>query len=180
MKRNRLILCALALVIAMLCTGLTGCDEPKDELQKDPTTQATTQPATQPSEPTTPSDPAQEIPGSESGIVERDPTQPTDPVDPTVPTDPTDPTNPTEPPKEETKPTEGDKPVEPPKEDGDEMTYKKYEALSEEDKAAFRNTFATRKEFLNWYKTAKQAYEDSQQKVTIGPGEGLNIGDYIK
>lgn len=150
----------------LLCAGLNGCEDTDVNINvnsNQETDQPTTEPTTQPEESTTGGGTIPEPPGPDSGIVERDPTQSA---------------NPTDPPKEELDPPEEETPVEPPK--VEEMTYKKYEALSEDEKMAFQSTFASRREFLNWYKAAKKAYEDSQQHVTIGPGDGLNIGDYIK
>ena len=164
MKKKKMMLIVVALATVLLCVTLSGCEEPKDEQMQGPTAQPTTQPTTQPEETTTGGGSVPEPPGPDSGIVER-------PTDPTELSKPTEPTPPTDPPEEE-------QPIEPPK--VEEMTYKKYEALSEEEKMTFQSTFASRKAFLNWYKAAKQEYEDSQQHVTIGPGAGLDIGDYIK
>lgn len=167
MKRKWMLLVVLMLAVALIGVGLSGCEDTDVNINvnsNQETDQPTTVPTTQPEESTTGGGTIPEPPGPDSGIVER-PTQPAQPTEPAEPTEPT-------------KPTEGETPVEPPK--VEEMTYKKYEALSEDEKMAFQNTFASRKEFLNWYKTAKKAYEDSQQHVTIGPGDGLNIGDYIK
>lgn len=166
MKKKWMILVAV-LATVLLCVGFAGCEDPDNNANMN-SDQATTQPTTQPDESTTTGGGTiPEPPGPDSGVAERNPTKPTDPTDPSeepeVPEDPTPPAG-------------GETPDTP---DIEEMTYKKYEALSEEEKMAFQGKFASRKAFLNWYKTAKQEYEDSQHKVTIGPGAGLDIGDYM-
>ena len=107
-----------------------------------------------------------------NGFGERDPSKPTTPNQEN--TDPQKPTKPTE--EETTAPTQPDETTPTTKE---EMTYKEYLKLSTEEQIAFRNSFSSGNAFKKWYTTAKKAYEDSQQKLVIGPDGGLDIGDFI-
>ncbi len=109
--------------------------------------------------------------GGSGGFGERNPDN-SDPAKPTnpqpKPTDPAQPgqTDPTQP--ESTEPTTKE-----------EMTYKAYMALSENEKIDFQNLFSSRAAFLNWYNAAKKVYDDSKNKVTIGDGESIDLEDYI-
>ena len=59
------------------------------------------------------------------------------------------------------------------------LTYQEYLKLSTEEQIAYRATFSSNAEFRKWYIAAKNAYEDAQDKITIGDGNSVDISDLI-
>ena len=59
------------------------------------------------------------------------------------------------------------------------ITYKEYLKMSTEEQLAYRDQFDSSAAFKKWYLEAKQAYEDSQNKVVIGDGNTVDIGQIL-
>lgn len=205
-KKEWLIWGAILMLAAGLIVALVLVSQPPKDAPYSPGTTVETQPD---SVPTEPSSQETTLPGAETKPSVPENTQPSAPTDPSAPdgTEPTQPNGeenddpggfgerPTTPPnvQDDPKPTEPTVPTEPeetepdqptepegtePPEDG-EMTYKEYLSLTTEEKIAFQNTFPNGNAFKQWYLQIKKEYEESQHQVTIGPGDGLDIGDYI-
>ncbi len=132
-----------------------------DETTTAPEEETMSQETTDPTEDTT-TPPKQE--GEGNGFEERDPVKPTKPTEDKSEEETTAPT---------TQPEETDPPTK------EEMTYKEYLALTTEEQLAFRKTFPSNNAFKNWYLAAKKKYEDSQEQVTMGPGNSIDLGELI-
>ena len=59
------------------------------------------------------------------------------------------------------------------------MTYEKYSAMSGADQQAYFNTFKDPMAFFEWYNAAKAEYEASQDRIEIGAGGTIDLGDLI-
>lgn len=90
------------------------------------------------------------------------------PEDNTGTTTPTTPTTPVTP----------EKPVTPPAQE--EMTYEKYNAMSGAEQQAYFNSFKNPADFFTWYNAAKAAYEASQDRIEIGAGGTIDLGELLK
>ena len=60
-----------------------------------------------------------------------------------------------------------------------DLTYQEYLKMTTEEQIAFREQFASTAEFKSWYLAAKQEYEDSQNKVVIGDGNSVDLGEIL-
>lgn len=58
---------------------------------------------------------------------------------------------------------------------GSGMTYEAYSALSAEDQYAYYKTFKSADAFMDWYNTAKAAYEKANPTTVIAPGEAIDL-----
>ncbi len=58
-------------------------------------------------------------------------------------------------------------------------TFEEYEAMTAEEQEEFKNSFSSLQVYIDWYWMAKEEYDDKQDVVIIGPGQDINIGDFI-
>ena len=200
-------LLAIALVVGVII--LTNANKVPPEQDDTGTTQNTTsgettlptEGTTVPEETTQPSDPEDTTGPEETTTSPEETTQPEDTTgasgDSTTPTtkpntdegngfgerDPV--TSTTQPEQETTKPpvNETTPPTMTPEETDpttkEEMTYQSYRKLSTDEQIAFRETFPNDDAFMAWFKAAQKAYEDSQQKVVVGNGNSIDLGELI-
>ena len=63
--------------------------------------------------------------------------------------------------------------------DDGKMTYEKYNAMSGEDQQKYFSSYANPMDFFNWYNEAKAEYEASQNRIEIGEGGSIDLGDLI-
>ena len=74
-------------------------------------------------------------------------------------------------------------PVTPPADDNtsdsDEMTYEKYNAMSGDEQQKFFSSFANPADFFTWYNAAKAEYEESQNRIEIGEGGSIDLGEIL-
>ena len=152
-----------------------------EETTSVPEEETTSQENTDPTEGAT--KPTEETEGN--GFGERDPVKPTDPTKPKDET--TQPT--TKPSQDTTKPTTQPESTVPDSGSNSTMfgktleqyTYKEYLELEKKGFGlAFREWVESHGlNWKTWYLEKKQEYEDSQNKVTMGPGNSIDIGELI-
>ncbi len=63
--------------------------------------------------------------------------------------------------------------------DSDEMTYEKYNAMSGDEQQKFFSSFANPADFFTWYNAAKAEYEASQNRIEIGEGGSIDLGEIL-
>ena len=60
------------------------------------------------------------------------------------------------------------------------MTYEKYNAMSGAEQQAYFNTYSNPMDFFTWYNAAKAEYEASQERIEIGAGGTIDLGELLK
>ncbi|MBR5285012.1 MAG: S-layer homology domain-containing protein, partial [Clostridia bacterium] len=64
--------------------------------------------------------------------------------------------------------------------DSSKMTYEKYNAMTAAEQQAYFNTYKNPSDFFAWYNAAKAEYEASQERIEIGAGGTIDLGELIK
>lgn len=61
----------------------------------------------------------------------------------------------------------------------EDYTYEEYLAMTGEEQQAFFNSFASPEAFFAWMTAAKAAYDAAQEKIEIGDGGTIDLGDLV-
>lgn len=59
------------------------------------------------------------------------------------------------------------------------VTYEEYNAMSGKEQEAFYYSFDSADDYFEWYKAAKQAYEDSKNDIVIGGDGSIDLGEIL-
>ena len=62
----------------------------------------------------------------------------------------------------------------------EDYTWEEYQAMTPAEQKELYDRFGNASDFFIWYNAAKEKYEESQTVIEIGPGESVDIGDYLE
>ena len=60
-----------------------------------------------------------------------------------------------------------------------ELTFEEYQAMTGEEQQEFKNSFSALQVFIDWYWDAKEIFDAKQDVQVIGPGQSIDISDFI-
>ena len=61
-----------------------------------------------------------------------------------------------------------------------ELTWEEYQAMTADEQQTFKNSFTELQVYIDWYWDAKEAYDAKQDVIVIGPGQNIDISDFIQ
>ena len=60
-----------------------------------------------------------------------------------------------------------------------ELTWEEYQAMTVQEQEDFKNSFTELQVYIDWYWMAKDEYDAKQDVIVIGPGQNIDIGDFV-